>query len=99
MVVNQIDVAGFAGRQAKNDSPVSRYAHGINTPSVTTQFVQSEAGLSHMLDCSRGVQARQDTTYLREMLGVDAARIVSEIQPLQSSMLEVLDHEESNCDT
>ena len=98
MVVNQIDVAGLAGGKTENNSPVSRYAYRIDTPSVTTQFVQSEAGLSHMLDCPRGVQACQDATYLRELIGINAARIVSEVQPLQPSMSEVFDHEKSTAD-
>ncbi len=99
VVVNQIDIAGIAGGKTENDSPVSRHAHCVNTPSVTAQFMQPEAGLSHVLDCPRSVKARQDATYLSEMAGIDTAGVVSEIQPFQSSMSEVFDHEKSSADT
>jgi hypothetical protein len=96
VVVNQINIAGAAVAESKNDAPVARHGDGPETGKVSLERMQPKARQVHVADLGRLVETRQDALDLSDMVRIQPTA-VSLLEQKPEALMPPADDHSRNC--
>ena len=83
---------GAAILEPENNSPVRPDGHGPISPEIALERVKAIAGKVEGLWRRRHIESDKNIFNPVQKIGPDAAAVAAFIQPLQTTMLEALNH-------
>ena len=95
MVIDQVQVHNVHAIEAKDDSPIAGYVHGIESLAVAGQRMKAQAWKVHVCWGAAGVQAREnhsDPLYLGLLQALALTLLVEQPKTLVAN---VADHAQS----
>jgi hypothetical protein len=92
MVIDIVNVPGFAIGEAKDDSPVRANSHCPKPPEFAFERMQPESGQVHIRNIACGIKTREDVAQFFRVFRVHATRVIVFTQALQSFVAERSNH-------
>ena len=92
MVIDIINVQGFAVGEAKNHSPVSANGHRPESFELAFEWMQPEPRQIQIRNIARGIQAGENVAQLFCVFANHSARVVGFIKAFQSFVADRPDH-------
>jgi hypothetical protein len=92
MVINKINIEGFAAFKPKNNPPIGADGNGEKALQFSFKGVQTKSRNIHGLNCLGGVQSGENQPYPRYHIRRQLAAVVMLKQSLQAFVPKVPNH-------
>jgi hypothetical protein len=97
MVVLVVHIDGVVPLECERYSPVPTHPHGPSPAVLSLQGMQSQTRETHVAWLYRDIEATQDEPQSTRVLGLDAASVPCNEEPLQSLVPEAADRHSGAC--